>query len=364
MSWSWTLYRYLAIQFLIGVVTIYAIFLVLAFSIDIANLLERTAGHSVPAAVAVGMAILQLPDLGQKMLPFAILLGGVFTFVRLSRSRELVATRAAGVSAWDFLLPPLTVAVFLGVFAVTLFTPVSARMFSEFSALEARYVKGEESQLSVSMNGLWLRQGDARQQSVIHALRVAEQGEHLEDVLVFLYGPNNHFIGRIDAQSAQLKAHYWVLKEAWVSGTDGAGPVHHASFNLPTTLTPEQIVESSASPDTLSFWDLPGYIRAAQAAGFSAARYQLYLYTLYALPALFAAMVFMAASFSLRLGREGGMPKVILFSAAAGFAVYFFQDLTSVLGRSGAVPILLAATAPALASILIGMTLVFSQEDG
>jgi lipopolysaccharide export system permease protein len=98
-----------------------------AFSIDIVDLLSRTAGHNVPAATAVGMAVLQLPNLGQKMLPFAILLGGVFTFVRLSRSRELVATRAAGVSAWDFLLPPLTVAVFIGVATVTIFTPVSAR---------------------------------------------------------------------------------------------------------------------------------------------------------------------------------------------------------------------------------------------
>jgi lipopolysaccharide export system permease protein len=51
-------------------------------------------------------------------------------------------------------------------------------------------------------------------------------------------------------------------------------------------------------------------------------------------------------------------------SAACGFAVFFFQDFTTLLGRSGAVPALLAATAPALASILIGMTLVFSQEDG
>jgi lipopolysaccharide export system permease protein len=123
-------------------------------------------------------------------------------------------------------------------------------------------------------------------------------------------------------------------------------------------------VESPQSPDTLSFWTLPNYIRAAQAAGFSAIKYQLYLYTLYALPALFAAMVFMAASFSLKMGREGGMAKMILLSAAAGFGVFFFEDLTTVLGRSGAVPILLAATAPALASILIGMTLVFSQEDG
>jgi lipopolysaccharide export system permease protein len=363
MSWSWTLYRYLAVQFLIGVAVVYALFLTMAFSIDIVDLLNRTAGHNVSTSVAVGMAVLQLPDLGQKMLPFAILLGGVFTFVRLSRSRELVATRAAGVSAWDFLLAPLTMAVLIGVCAVTLFTPISARMFSEFAGLEARYVKGQESQLSVSMNGLWLRQGNAKQQSVIHALRVAQQGEHLEDVLVFLYGANDHFLGRIDAKSAQLGDHVWTLNDAWVSGTSGV-PAHHDTYTLPTTLTPEQIVESSTAPDALSFWDLPGYIRAAQAAGFSATRYQLYLYTLYALPALFAAMVFMAATFSLRLGREGGLLRVILLSAACGFGVFFFQDLTTVLGRSGAVPILLAATAPALASILIGMTLVFSQEDG
>ncbi|HEX4028147.1 MAG TPA: LPS export ABC transporter permease LptG [Rhizomicrobium sp.] len=364
MSWSWTLYRYLALQFLLGVAVTYTIFLALAFSIDIAALLERTAGHDVPTSTVVGMAILQLPDLGQKMLPFAILLGGAFTFVKLSRSRELVATRAAGVSAWDFLLPPLTVAVFIGVFTVTVFTPISAVMFSKFAELEARYVKGEESQLSVSINGLWLRQGDSHQQSVIHALRVAERGEHLEDVLVFLYGPHDHFLGRIDAASAQLEDHYWLLNDAFVSDTSGHAPVHHITYELPTTLTPEQIVESSAAPDTLSFLDLPSYIRAAQAAGFSAAKYQLYLYTLYALPALFAAMVFMAASFSLRMGRDGSMTRVILFSAGAGFAVYFFQKLTELLGSSGAVPILLAATAPALASILIGMTLVFSQEDG
>jgi len=363
MSWSWTLYRYLAVQFLIGFATVYAIFLVLALSIDIVDLLNRTAGHNVSTSVAIGMAFLQLPNLGQKMLPFAILLGGVFTFVRLARSRELVATRAAGVSAWDFLMPPLTVAVLIGVFVVTLFTPISARMFSEFAGLEARYVKGLESQLSVSINGLWLRQGDETQQSVIHALRVARQGEHLQDVVVFLYGANDRFTGRIDAKSAQLHSGYWMMNDAWVSGPQGS-PQHHASYRLDTTLTPEQIVESSASPDTLSFWDLPGYIRAAQAAGFSATRYQLYLYSLYALPALFAAMVFMAASFSLRFGRDIGLTKVILMSAAAGFAVFFFQDLTTVLGRSGAVPILLAATAPALASILIGMTLVFSQEDG
>jgi lipopolysaccharide export system permease protein len=249
------------------------------------------------------------------------------------------------------------------VVAVTMFTPLSARMFAEFAGLEARYIKGQASQLSVSQNGLWLRQGDEQQQSVIHALRVADQGQHLEDVIVFLYGAQDAFRGRIDAQSAQLTDNAWVMRKAYVSGTSGA-PVYHAEYTLPTTLTPAQIQESSQAPDTLSFWDLPGFIRAAQAAGFSAARYQLYLYTLYALPVLFAAMVFMAASFSLRPAREGGVAKIIGLSAICGFCVYFFSDMTRVMGQSGALPILLAASAPAIASIFIGMTLVFNQEDG
>jgi lipopolysaccharide export system permease protein len=58
------------------------------------------------------------------------------------------------------------------------------------------------------------------------------------------------------------------------------------------------------------------------------------------------------------------MARVVLLSAAGGFGVFFFQQLTTVMGHSGAIPVLLAATAPAVASILIGMTLVFSQEDG
>jgi lipopolysaccharide export system permease protein len=363
MSWSWTLYRYLARQFLLGIGMIYAGFLVLAFSIDVVNLLDRTAGRGVSSGIIVGMALLQLPDLGQKLLPFAVLLGGVFCFVRLSRSQELVATRAAGVSAWDFLMPPVAVAIIIGVFMVLGVTYVSSGMLNQFSALEAKYIKGQESQLSVSTNGLWLRQGNADEQSVIHALSVADQGVHLDDVIVFLYGAHDHVVGRIDARSAQLGQGAWVLNDAWVSGASGVVK-HHSRYETKTTLTAAQIQESFAPPDTLSFWALPHFIRAAEAAGFSAVRYRLYLYSLLTLPVLLAAMVFMAASFSLKLSRSGGLGRVVLISALSGFGVYFFSDLTRALGQSAILPAWLAATAPAAAAILIGMTLVFHQEDG
>ena len=79
---------------------------------------------------------------------------------------------------------------------------------------------------------------------------------------------------------------------------------------------------------------------------------------------MFAAMVFMAASFSLRLARLGGLLQVILYSALAGFGVYFFSNVATAMGESGILPVALAASAPAAAAILLGMTLVFHQEDG
>jgi lipopolysaccharide export system permease protein len=363
MSWSWTLYRYLARQFFFGVAIVFAGFLTLAYSIDVVDLLNRTAGHNVESTVIIGMALLQLPDIGQKLLPFSVLLGGVFCFIRLSRNQELVVTRAAGVSAWDFLLPPLIVAIGIGIFHVLAVTPVAARMLSQFSALEAKYIKGQASQLSISSNGLWLRQGDGQEQSVIHALKVTDQGTHLDDVIIFLYGPADRLKGRIDARSAQLAGGAWIATDAYVSGSDGQ-VAHYNRYEIKTTLTRAQILESFAPPDTLSFWALPAFIHSAQNAGFTTVRYRLYLYSLLTLPVLFAAMVFMAASFSLKVSRSGGLGRVVLIGALSGFGVYFFTDLTRALGQSSILPAGLAATAPAAAAILIGMTLVFHQEDG
>lgn len=363
MSWSWTLYQYLARQFLAGVGLMFCALAFLAFSIDLVDLLDRTSGRHVPTSAVAAMALLQVPDLALKLLPFAVLLGGIFAFARLSRSHELQAIRAAGVSAWNLLAAPICTAIILGMFAVTLFTPLASRLLVQFTAMEARLIRGQASQLAISQNGLWLRQGDANAQSVIHALRVAAQGTRLDDVTIFLYRGADNFQGRIDAQTASLTRGAWTLDNAYVSGTDGRVR-HFVHYNLPTPLTAARIQESFAAPDTLSFWALPGFIEAARQAGFSATPYLLYYDSLLMLPAMFAAMVLIAAAFSLRLARLGGLSRLIVWGALAGFVVYFMSAMTRVLGQSGIIPVPLAAAAPATVAILFGMTLVFHHEDG
>jgi lipopolysaccharide export system permease protein len=363
MNWSMTLNAYLARRFGAAVLMVFTAIALLGMSIDLAELFRRTTDKDIPTAIVFSMSLLKLPDLAQKLLPFAVLFGAIIAFARLSRNHELVATRAAGISVWQFLAMPLLVALFIGIVTATIFNPVSAALLAQYARMEARHIQGQASQLDVSSAGLWLRQGSAADQSVIHALRVADQGTHLEDVMVLLYDGVDRFSGRIDAASADLEEGSWRLSEAWISNQEGQ-PVYHAAYRMPTDLTAAQIEESFASPSTISFWDLPRFIATAESAGFSALRHRIYWYSLLALPILLAAMVIVAAGFSFRLARLGGMTQLLFLGALAGLGVYFLQDVTQAMALGGILPPPLAALAPSLGAIFLGTALLLHEEDG
>ena len=74
---------------------------------DFIELLRRAATKpDVGFGLVLEIAALRLPYVAMEILPFAVLLGGILAFWRLTRSSELIVARAAGVSAWQFLAAP------------------------------------------------------------------------------------------------------------------------------------------------------------------------------------------------------------------------------------------------------------------
>lgn len=364
MRLSSTLSIYLGRQFLIGIGIVLVLLLSLILMFDIVELSRRAANRpSATAGIVLGMALLNLPGLAQKVLPFATLLGGMWTFSRLTRSHELVVARAAGVSVWQFLLPALVIVAVIGGVMTAVFNPLASAMAAKFEQLEAKHLRGRPSLLAVKTSGLWLRQVDAEGQSVIHAASVAENGARLLDVTIYLYGSSDRFSGRIDAEAARLGDGVWELENALLTGPD-ARAERRDTYVLPTTLTLGRIQESFAAPETLSFWALPGFIRTLEEAGFSAVKHRLYWHSLLATPLLLFAMVLVAATFSLRLTRQGRTGILILGGLLAGFVLYFLSDVVFALGLSGNLPVVLAAWTPAGISTLLGLAMMFHLEDG
>ena len=106
------------------------------------------------------IAALRMPRESMEILPFAVLLGGIFAFWRLTRSSELVVARAAGVSAWQFLAAPVLCAVALGVIATAAVSPLASVMLGRAEVLDNAYLRTGGGPLALAGGQLWLRQAD------------------------------------------------------------------------------------------------------------------------------------------------------------------------------------------------------------
>lgn len=359
-----TLSFYIARQFTTWFLGLYVSLAFIILLVSIIDLIDRLSiRDATPFSVVVEMALYRLPFFAQEILPFTILGAGMFTFWKLTRTNELVVARGAGISAWQFLLPAVGVSMIIGVLAVALLNPIAAVMLKQYDELEARYIKNRASQLAVSQSGVWLRQPDAGGQTVIHAQRAAQTGMTLRDVTFYMFEGEDEFVRRIDAESAQLLEGAWRVERAYVS-EPGSPPRQEAELSLPTTLTSEKILDSFSPPETISFWNLPGFIELLERAGFRANRHLLQFHKLLSLPVLFTAMILLSASFSLRPQRRGKVGIILLTGVVTAFVLYFLTNFVFALGLSGKIPVLLAAWSPAGISLMIGATLLLHLEDG
>jgi len=364
MRLSPTFLAYFGLQFLAGIGLALLVLSALVFVIDLVELLRRASGReSAGIDVVFAMAALRLPFLVQKVMPFATLFGAMYALLKLTRTQELVVARAAGVSVWQFLMPGLLIAAVAGIFTVGAFNPIASVMMARYEQLEARYLEGRPSLLAVSSSGLWLRQADERGQSVLHADAVSAEGTELDRVTVYLYEGADRFLRRLDATAARLDAGFWELKDVLVTNLDGSVN-RSARLVLPTSMTPTQIQESFASPETMSFWALPAFIGMLEDAGFTARRHRLHWHSLLATPLLLCAMLLIAATFTLRLTRSGGVGTLASGGVLAGFVLFFLSDLVLALGLSSAIPVALAAWTPAGVCSLLGIAMLMHLEDG
>ena len=163
-----TLSFYLAGRFARTVIAAFMVVFVLIYAVDLVELLRR-AGNSQRATgiLMAGLSFLRTPTVAEQALPFAVLFGSMIAFLNLSRKMELVVARAAGLSVWQFLTPPLAVIVLIGVLSVIAYNPASTWMKQKSDEIESRVFGGP----AMGSIGMWIRQKSVDGQAVIRAAR-------------------------------------------------------------------------------------------------------------------------------------------------------------------------------------------------
>ena len=363
------LHFYFARRFSVAFLCLTAVFYVFVILVDLIEQTRKFSRFDISLSDRLGLTFLNAPETINQILPLIMILATVVLFIGLARTSELVVTRAAGRSAIRSLVSPIAVSLIIGSLAVAVLNPIVAATSKRYAVLSENYRSGGVSALSISGQGLWLRQGNTNGQTVIRASRSNADASVLYDVTFIVYAPNVGPIRRIEAGSAALGEGDWSLRDpkVWplVAGLNPeANASVHDILKIPSTLTLDSIRESLGEPSSVSIWNLRNYITQLEQAGFSSRRHKVWFQAEMARPFFLMAMVLVAASFTMRHTRFGGTGTAVLTAILLGFTLYFVRSFAQILGENGQIPILLAAWAPPAAATFFALGMLLHAEDG
>lgn len=365
-----TLALYIARRFLRAFLIVGGAFWGILFLIEMVEKIRKFDAARTSLADAARLAALAVPKALYTILPLIVALSAVLLFLGLARSSELVVIRAAGRSALRMLMAPVTVALGLGVLAVAVGNPIVSATSQRYDELAARFSTEGAQSVSIGSEGVWMRQGTADGgQAVIRAARANADATELFDVTFLIFDATRGPIRRVDATEARLTPGAWELTGAkdWPLGSS-TNPERDARkaerLTIASDLTAQSIADSFGAPSAVPIWELPGFIRSLENAGFSARRHIVWLQTELAQPFVLAAMVLIAAAFTMRHARFGGTGAMVLLALASALGVFFLRAVAQVLGENGQIPVLLAAWAPPAIALMLALALILQREEG
>ena len=365
-----TLHLYFAKRFLKSVVSTLMIFFIILFLLDLIEQIRRFGSTEAGFGMLLTLTALNVPETLYRILPLIMILATLALFLGLARSSELVVTRASGRSALKSLTAPLIVTLLIGVVSVGVFNPIVAATSKQYEVVAGRLNDTGASTVSVSREGLWLRQGTSTGQTVIRAARSNLDGTELIDATFLGFDAEGRPSYRIEADRARLVIGAWEIEGAkeWRFDPNASIPEQDAftadRMSLASNLTRDQILDSFGTPSSIPIWELPNFIAQLEAAGFSARNHRTFFHTELALPILLISMVLVGAGFTMRHTRMGRTGLMVMLALALGFSLYFVRNFAAILGENGQIPVILAAWGPPIAAVLLPLGLLLHLEDG
>jgi len=359
-----TLARYLSARFLLMIGAVLVMTFGMVYVVDVVEMLRRTADlPGVSASSVAFLSMLRVPAAFEQLMPFCVLCGAMAAFLDLSRKLELYVARAIGISVWGILVPPITIAVAIGVATIGVLNPSFAAMKKRADVIEARLFGTLGTTGASDTEAIWLRQATGSGRAIIKAATVTRESASLGNVSAYLFGFPGKLESEVDAQRATLFPGMWHFDHARILAP-GQESRDVETFRLDTQLRPDEITGGKVLPLAVGFWDLPAAGGRADAEGLDATGYRLQYQALLARPLMFVAMVLVAAAFSLRFFRFGGILRMIGGGVAAGFMLNVATTLIGDLGATGVLsPFVAAWTPPVVGAALATAALLFG-EDG
>lgn len=336
------LYRYLVGEYskllslcLAGLAAVY-------FTIDFFGKFRRFLEDDAATATVITYFALRLPKMVADVLPVSVLMATLITLGILTRTNELTAIKACGISLYRALAPFLAVAALAtaGVLGANLRLIPVLEQRAEY--LRKVKIEGREAERFFRSKHLWLRHGD----QFINILLADPERQTLEGVRVYRVGSDFTLRSVIEAERAVFVQGRWIMPVATerVLAPDAATTERRLSdAPLDITRRPKEFRQLVLEPPAMTFGELRRFVAQLRAEGLDDQRYAVDLHAKTALPFVNLVMALVGLSLGLHESRARGTGRGIALSLVVALGYWFSHSLALSLGHGGLLPPWLAA---------------------
>jgi lipopolysaccharide export system permease protein len=331
--------------------------------IDFIEKIDNFIGKSAPVSMIVLYFTSSLPLILIRVTPIAILMAAFMTMGNLSKTGEITAMRAGGLSLIKISRPLVMVTIIITVGIVLiqeLAVPVSTRTMREIWNVK---IKGESAP-QIVRDKIWYRSGN----QMIYIGQAQTASGLLRDITIFDLNERFNIEKRIDADRAKYQDEDWVFYdtvERIFSPESGelTGRIVSKKTNIPLNKTPANFKHVEATPGELTFIDLYHEIDRLQAEGYNTVRHRVDMQTHIAAPFACIVMVLLGIPFALHRGRSASLASGIVISILVGVSYFIVNSVATVFGYSGILSPLIATWASNIIFVLIGTWFILFRTE-
>lgn len=337
------------------------VFVTLFLAIDALSTLVQYQGLAMSSVVRY--YLLFAPEVIQKMLPVACLLGTVLTLSTLNKGNELVALYAAGLSLLRISIPILASVALVSIS----FFVVSDRMmptitrkknFTYYNEIEKK--PGKYS--VIKTNRIWYRSKN----SIFNIKTLNPQESRAQGLTMYFFDGDWELVQMLTAENVDFQGKKWNLKDGTVTifSAESSFPMssQFKTKSLQMSEDTQDLKNTGQTSDLLSQKELSKFIQKNKEAGLETSRYEVDYHSKFGFAFAGLVMSLLGIPFSVSRTRSSGIMLNVGICIGLVFGYWVLYSSALTLGAHGTLPPIIAAWTPNF--LMSGMALFLLRKLG
>ncbi|KRA82570.1 LPS export ABC transporter permease LptG [Altererythrobacter sp. Root672] len=359
---SKTLTWYLGKTFLVRILAVLIMLVLVLMMLDLlSNTAKILAYQGNGQAEVLKYVGLRVPQLIARFLPYSVLLATILTLATFNQNSEVIAMKAAGLSAHQILAPLILVALGIAVISFGFNERVVTRASATLKAWEANDYGPVPDDPTLRAN-IYLNDGN----DVLLASSISGTGKDtvMQGVSFYERDDSGMIVRQLRAPVGKFADPGWRLEGVRQFDVDTAEARDLAEpVVVAPGITLAQIAQRKVDPDAESVMELRRSIQALDSAGRRTAELKGKWWHKFSGPLSSVLMPLLGAVAGFGLARSGHLLARAIIGMALGFAFFVVDNAALAMGSFGGYPPLLAAWAPFVLFFLLGETVLIRTEE-